>query len=391
MPWREVKPMDEKLLFIADFVRGGHLFTSLCAQYGISRKTGYKWVQRYRDAGLEGLGERSRRPSRSPLETPYSMRQAIVQLRKKGTDPPGPKKIRALLRKQYSENSIPSKTTIYNILRKEALVRPVSQRRRVARSPQPFAPVREPNDLWTADYKGQFRVRSGNWCYPLTVMDHKCRYLLCCQALEGTCFTDAQEAFTRMFKEYGLPWRIRTDNGVPFATTAVGGLSRLSVWWIRLGIVPERIRPGKPQENGRHERMHRTLKKATAVPPAHSMVGQQRRFKRFLKEYNDERPHEALGQRTPVSVYHSSERSFPARLPELEYPGYYDVRKVTHSGTVYWKGGQVYISNLLSGEWVGLNEIDENAWDVYYAQVPLGRFKQKDMKGRSTPYATLKV
>lgn len=262
---------------------------------------------------------------------------------------------------------------------------------RVSPYPQPFAPVDEPNEVWSADYKGQFKLGNGQWCYPLTVMDHHTRYLLGCQGVSGTASALARKHFTRLFQQQGLPRRIRTDNGVPFASRATGGLSTLSIWWIRLGIVPERIEPGKPQQNGRHERMHRTLKEATTRPVSASFAAQQHRFDAFRKEYNNERPHEALGQTPPASHYQPSPREYPKVLAQPEYPDYFDTRRVRSSGVVYAHAGQVYVSHLLTGELVGIEEVDDGVWDIYFGPIRLGGYDLRDKKGGQTPYWTLKV
>jgi len=391
MPWREVGPMDQKLLFIADHLRGGRSHSELCASYCISRKTGYKWLERYSRYELDGLAERSRRPKQSPLATPYPIRQAIIELRGKGRVPLGAKKIRALLEQRFPEWTPPSKTTIYNILNAEGLIDKRKRRHRVSRHLHPLAAANEANELWSVDYKGQCQLSNGDWCYPLTVMDHHSRYLLGCHGVTGTCTADARAHFTGLFRKYGLPQRIRSDNGSPFASRAVGGLSGLSIWWIRLGIVPERIEPGKPQQNGRHERMHRTLKQAAMNPVAASLNAQQRRFDAFRQAYNRERPHEALGQTPPASHYHASPRPYPRRLPEVEYPGYFEVKPVSTSGVVYAHNGQVYVSNLLVGERVGMEEVDDGVWDIYFGPVRLGGFSLRDKKGGKTPYWTIKV
>ncbi|MDM3872687.1 IS481 family transposase [Porticoccus sp. W117] len=391
MPWKEVRPMDQKVLFISDWLRGALSFTELCQRYGISRKTGYKWTKRYQSLGIDGLGEQARRPHDSPLKIPYRIRKAIVTLRTKQRITPGAKKIQVLLAQQFSDDLIPSQTTIYRILHSEGLVKKRKHRQRVAPFPQPFAPVDQSNQLWSVDFKGQFKVGSGQWCYPLTVMDHHCRYLLCCYGQSNVALDDTKEAFVRVFKEYGLPQRIRSDNGVPFASRAVGGLSRLSAWWVRLGICPERIEPGKPQQNGRHERMHRTLKQAVAQPPAHSMRSQQSRFNQFQKEYNEQRPHEALSQNTPDSLYRASNRAFPSKLPELTYPDHFEVKKVRQSGVLYWNNGQLYVSHILQGDWVGMEEVDDGVWDLYYGPVRLGGFDVRQCKVGAVPYWTLKM
>lgn len=334
MPWKDVRPMDEKLLFLADQLRGVGTFVQLCERYGISRKTGYKWVERYRESGLEGLAERSRRPLHQGLQIPAAIRQAILELRAGQRDAPGPKKIQALLERRFGTECVPSKTSICNILKAENQIAPRRRRRRVTPSRSPLRSASCPNELWSADYKGQFRTRDGKWCYPLTVMDDASRYLLACDGRFGTGSQEAKQSFERLFREYGLPERLRTDNGVPFATTAVGGLSRLSIWWIRLGIVPERIELGQPQQNGRHERMHRTLKRSLGRPPSKNMDEQRLELGVFRSNYNDQRPHESLGQRCPATCYQRSVRAYPKRLPELEYPRYFDTSRVCQNGLI---------------------------------------------------------
>lgn len=391
MPWKEVRPMDEKILFIADHLREATSFSQLCERYGISRKTGYKWIERYQAAGIEGLEERSRKPHTVPGEIPYAIRKAVIELRRQGRDPLGPKKIQALLAQHFPDQPIPSKSSIYNVLKREGMLEPRRRKRRVQATPNRPAGASQPNELWSADFKGQFKLGNGHWCYPLTVMDHASRYLLGCQGLDGTRFAETQAVFERLFREYGLPERIRTDNGVPFASTATGGLSQLSVWWIRLGIVPERIEPGQPQQNGRHERMHRTLKRAVTHPPAATAAGQQQLFDQFRSHYNEQRPHEGLGQRSPLSCYQRSNRPYPERLPKLEYPGYYHCQKVSANGLAYWTGRRIYIGYLLAGEFVGLEEVADGIWQVYFGPVRLGSFDERQTKGRLKDYLTLKV
>lgn len=391
MPWKDVRPMDQKLLFIADCLRKTAAFSELCARYGISRKTGYKWMQRYQQQGMDGLNEQSRRPSNSPAKVPYKIQQAIIELRQTRKIIPGAKKLQVLLAQRFPNETIPSKSTIYNILKREQLIKPRTKTRKISPYSQPFASVQQANELWSADFKGQFKMGNGQWCYPLTIMDHKSRYLLCCDGLSNTATPNTQKAFKRLFKEYGMPQRIRTDNGVPFATRATGGLSTLAVWWIRLGILPERIQPGKPQQNGRHERMHRTLKQAATRPPSSSMRSQQHQFDAFCEEYNYQRPHEALGQQTPASQYRASPREYPDKLLDMVYPDYYDVKKVSQSGVVYWRNRMVYVSHLLEDEHIGMDEVDDGIWDIYFGPIKLGRFDVRDAKKGLKDYLTIKV
>ena len=246
----------------------------------------------------------------------------------------------------------------------------------------------EPNGIWTADFKGQFKTRDGAYCYPLTLVDGYSRYLLACQGLRSTAIVLARPIFRRAFEAYGLPRIIRSDNGVPFATTALGRLSLLSVWWIRLGIYPELIQPAHPEQNGRHERMHRTLKAEATKPPSGNLQAQQTRFNRFRAEYNDERPHEALDQETPGSVYQPSRREFPRTLAPLEYPGHFEVRRVSRNSGIRWKKHWVCVTHTLAGEYVGLEEVDDGCWDVYFGPLKLGRLDERilrieDHKGRT--------
>ena len=391
MPWKEVKPMEQKILFIADYLRSGKSFMDLCRSYGISRKIGYKWVRRYREGGMDALHERSRKPHLSPQSTSFSICKEIIALRTKRRIQPGPKKIQALLCTQHPEWTVPSKTTIYNILRREGLVEKRKLRRRVTAEPKAFGPVHEPNDLWSADFKGQFLTGDGSWCYPLTIMDHESRYLLDCRALPGTAMQAVQKTFERIFREYGLPRRIRTDNGVPFASNSVRGISHLSRWWIRLGIVPERIEKGKPQQNGNHERMHRTLKDAALRPPARTSSRQQEVFDEVRREYNDERPHEALGQKTPASRYRPSPRRMPDQLPDLEYPGHYRLATVSSHGVMYCFGRYIYVGHVLTGERLGLEEVRDGIWNAYFGPLVLGYVDLTEQKKNRFGYERLKV
>ena len=382
--------MDERVLFVADYVRELYDFTELCARYGVSRKTGYKWVERYRHEGTEGLQERSRRPLSQPTQLPYAVQQAIIELRGSRRMELGPKKIQTRLRERFPDQTLPSRTTIYNVLKRAGLITPRRVRRRVAPSRGVVDGIKVPNGLWSADFKGQFVTGDRRWCYPLTVMDHSSRYLLGCRALPGTRGAETRTSFERLFRRYGLPERLRTDNGVPFASLGSAGLSRLSIWWIRLGIVPERIKPGQPQQNGRHERMHRTLKRAAAQPPAPNARAQQRRFDVFRRHYNAERPHEALAQRTPASVYIPSPRPYPERLPEMVYPSYMHAHRVCDTGLVYWNAWRIYVGYLLAGEHVGIEPVGDGLWNVHFGPIRLGGFDERNLKPEED-YLTLKL
>lgn len=379
MPWRELKPMDQKTQFIADYLRQTLDTTELCQLYGISRKTGYKWIERYLENGPQGLEERSRRPGTCPNQTPEVIVEALIAVRQHHPTW-GAKKLLPFVEKRHPDWDLPSRSTVCEILKRRGLV-PRQRRRRVIGHPgKPSSLMLAPNAIWCADFKGQFKTGDGLYCYPLTVTDGYSRYLLVCQGLSSTRAIEAKPVFTRLFKEFGLPERIRSDNGVPFATNTLARLSALSAWWVRLGILPDLIEPGKPQQNGRHERMHRTLKAETTRPPAANRRAQQRKFNRFQKEFNDERPHEALDMATPGSIYVPSPREMPNRLPPLEYPDRFEVRYVSYNGGIRWNKGWVNVSITCAGEYVGLEEIDDGVWNVYFGPLKLGRLLERHMR-----------
>lgn len=391
MPWKECVPMDEKLLFIADYLRAGLSITQLCQRYGISRKTGYKWIERYRRLGVDGLEDQSRKPKHNRFALSYAQRQTIVQLRASVPGQPGPKKLQALLAQRWGEDQTPSKTTIYNVLKSEGLIKGQRRRRRVEPTQQPLRNCDEPNELWSVDYKGQFKTADGCWCYPLTIMDHASRYLLAVDAYPSTNFKDAKHSFERVFQSHGLPDRIRSDNGTPFASTGVAGLSRLAVWWIRLGIQPERIERGKPQQNGRHERMHRTLKQYLGKDPAENLQALQKQLDSFMQYYNGLRPHEGLEQDTPQHRYRPSQRAYPSELPAIQYPPHWDSAHVSHNGLIYWRGLRIYIGYLLVGQVIGMQEIAAGQWEVYFSRVRIGYFDESDRGGIQGDYISLRV
>lgn len=379
MPWSQTSPMDQRTQFIADYLRESLSVTELCVLYGVSRKTGYKWIDRYLRCGPAGLEEHSRAPRNSPNQTPEDIVAAIIEARRRHPSWGG-KKLLALLAKRHPPTSLPGRSTVCDILNRHGLVSRRRQRRRIGHPGKPTSAILAPNDVWSADFKGQFKTQDGRYCYPLTVTDGFSRYLLGCQALGSTAVKEAKPVFTRLFKEFGLPKRIRTDNGVPFATNTLARLSQLSAWWVRLGVLPELIQPGKPQQNGRHERMHRTLKAETTRPPAGSLPAQQRKFNCFQQEFNHERPHEALDQQTPGSIYTPSSREMPNPLPPLEYPDRFEVRYVSANGGIRWNADWVNVSIVCAGEYVGLEEIDDGIWNVYFGPLKLGRLLEKHMR-----------
>ena len=379
MPWHEESPMTLRHQFVHDAQRRTTPIAELCAAYGISRKTGYKWLARYERGGTPALADRSRRPQTSPTAISPDLVQALLTAR---THHPtwGPRKLLRLVRDQWPTATWPARSTIALHLKRAGCVVSPRRVRRPGHAGPPQAPMDAPNAVWTADFKGQFRLGDGSLCYPLTIADGYSRLLLSCHALTSTQVAGSQPVFVRAFHEYGLPMRIRSDNGVPFATQALGRLSALSVWWIRLGILPDFIEPASPYQNGRHERMHRTLKRECTRPPHGSRRAQQHRFDEWRREFNDLRPHEALNDATPASCYTPSPRAYPTRLPLLEYPGHYEVRRVSNNGGIRWHKQWVNISQTLGGEYIGFVEIDDAEWDVYFGPLRLGRFHERTLK-----------
>jgi putative transposase len=379
MPWRDSSPMDLKTQFIADYLRQMLSISELCLQYNISRKTAYKWIDRFLDQGATGLEDRSRRPHLCPYQTPTNLVEAILDARRHHPTW-GAKKLLKILSRREPHIEWPSRSTVCSILSRHGLVKKPRRRRLIGHPGKPTSIITTPNQVWSADFKGHFKTRDGHYCYPLTVTDNFSRYLLGCQALRSTSCDDARPVFRRLFQEFGLPQRIRTDNGVPFATVSLARLSTLSAWFIRLGIMPELIEPGKPQQNGRHERMHRTMKAEATRPPAANCRTQQRTFNRFRREFNFERPHEAIALETPAARYQPSPRPYPTKLPPLEYPAHFETRYVSHNGGIRWNCAWVNVSITCAGEYVGLEEIDNGIWNLYFGPLRLGRLMEEQMR-----------
>jgi len=376
MPWKTVLPMDEKIRFISDYLNGVFTFTDVCARYAISRKTGYKWVDRYIETGAAGLEDRSRTPRHSPHKTSEAMEEAVLAVRQKHPGW-GAGKILTMLERQRQPGKLPGRTTVTHILTRHGCVQSPRKRMHRAHPGKPDTVATAPNQLWSADFKGQFKTLDGVYCYPLTITDSYSRYILSIQAFLSPTLKETRQEFRRLFQTDGLPERIRTDNGTPFASIALGRLSTLSIWWIRLGILPDLIEPGHPQQNGRHERMHRTLKAETTRPPEADLTAQQQRFEAFRQEFNEVRPHEALQQATPASVYRPSAKKMPATLKSLDYPPHYEVRIVSTNSGIRWKCHWVSVSHLLAGEPIGLEEVDDGLWEVWYGPVWLGRLDER--------------
>ena len=379
MPWRDSSTMNLKTQFVADYLRQMLSISELSRQYNVSRKTAYKWIDRYLEEGGSGLVDRSRRPRVCPHQTPPKLIEAILEARRRHPTW-GAKKLLKILSDRQPNSPWPARTTVCDLLTRHGLCKKPRRRRLIGHPGKPTSIISAPNQIWSADFKGHFKTRDGHYCYPLTVTDNFSRYLLGCQALLTTSCADAKPVFRRLFQEFGLPQQIRTDNGVPFATVSLARLSTLSAWFIRLGIFPQLIEPGKPQQNGRHERMHRTLKAEATRPPAANCRTQQRTFNSFRQEFNNERPHEALALETPASLYQSSPRPFPAKLPSLEYPAHFETRYVSHNGGIRWNCAWVNVSITCAGEYVGLEEIDNGIWNVYFGPLKLGRLCEENMR-----------
>jgi transposase InsO family protein len=371
--------MEEKLRFVFEYEQGHRSMTELCQRYEIARETGYVWIRRYRERGLDGLVEQSRAAWRHANQTPGEIEQMVLELRQAHMRW-GPRKLKRILERDEPGRAWPAASTIGTLLKREGLVVARRKRRRTAPYSEPLAHANGPNRVWCADFKGWFRSGDGRRIDPLTISDAHSRYLLRCQAVEKTDTARVQAIFEAAFREYGMPEAIRTDNGAPFASSAIAGLSRLAVWWMKLGIVPERIEAGHPEQNGRHERMHRTLKQEVAQPPAANRREQQRAMERFRQEYNQVRPHEALGMQTPAEVYQPSARSFPVRVREPEYPDTMQVLNVKSQGQFRWKKQDVFLSEVLWGEPVGLLPVDDHWYTIYFAQFPIARFDSRQLR-----------
>lgn len=376
MPWRERSPVDLRVQFMDEYRTELWSMTELAAQYGISRKTGYKWVARYAAGGVAALLNQSRRPCTQPSATDPRLIAALLAVRRRHPRW-GAKKLLAVVKRQDATAAWPSRSTVCDVLRRHALIVPRPRRARVPHGGHALAPITGPNETWTTDFKGEFRTGDRRYCYPLTLRDGFSRYVLRCDALLSRSYALTRARFARAFADYGLPVRIRSDNGGPFAGPGLGRLSRLNVWWIRLGIVPERIGLGRPEQNGSHEQFHRVLKADTTRPPAATAGAQQRRFRAFYREYNEVRPHESLDDQPPATRYVASPRPLPARLAPVAYPGHMEVRRVSSAGCISWRGTPIFLTEVLDGEYVALDEVDDGRWTLSFASVLLGRFDER--------------
>ena len=386
MSWKESVIVDERMKFVGRLLEGDKM-AELCREFGISRKTGYKFWDRYKRVGLYGLTDRARRPKRYANQLPMQVEYEILRIKRKKSSWGAPK-IREILKKKYPEVKTPAKSTIHCILDRHGLVKR-RKRNRVKAQGTSLCTTENPNDLWCADYKGEFMLANKRYCYPLTITDFSSRYLLACEALENNREMYAFHVFERAFKEHGLPKAIRTDNGVPFSSPcALFGLSRLSVWWLRLGIMVERIKPGNPQQNGRHERMHLTLKKEATKPPGDNLLQQQETFDRFIDEFNIERPHQALEMKCPNEVYTPSPRPYRG-LENVSYPFHDRAVTVTNCGRVCIGRNKINLTRALAGQDVGIKEVNDGIWLVSFMQYDLGYFdlETKKLEPLGYPFA----
>lgn len=378
MSWMELDIVELRKQFIQEFIAKNYpSFQDLCKAYGISRKTGYKWRNRFMSGGFDNLSDHSRAPLTTPHQTSDEVCQLIIDMKLKHNKW-GPKKVLDRLKRMHPSLDLPADSTAGEILKRAGLVKKRRKRNYYAADEQAFETCTENNQVWGVDYKGQFKLGNGQMCYPLTITDMHSRYLIRCQSLKSTCYKDAKNQMEQAFREYGLPHTIRSDNGTPFSSLAAGGISRLSKWWIKLGIHPQRIKPGHPQQNGRHERMHRTLKEATIKPAAHNEKVQQERFDAFVHEYNYERSHEGLGRKCPADIYKPSLKTYPDVLPDIVYDEGKETRKVKRGGEIKWRNHHIYISQVLSNERICLEEIDDDIFAVFYGFYKLGEINGKD-------------
>lgn len=382
MPWTEVRPMDERIRFVVEAGSGAESMSWLCRKYGISRKTGYKWLNRAQLHGIFALSEHSRAPRNCPHRTPIEMREALIALRKANPSW-GPKKIASEVSDRFGLRP-PAPSTIALIFQKEGLSKPRRRRNVVIRNwSNKLTKARHPNHVWTMDYKGWFELPNRKKCWPFTVMDLHSRYVLACDPLAQPALAPTQEVCDRVFSYFGLPQIIRVDNGIPFASCAAGGISRLSAQWLRLGITVEFIEPGKPQQNGAHERMHRSLKRE--LRRADTLRRQRRRCQTWRRIYNHSRGHEALGMRTPAALYAPSSRRPPRILPDFVYPSEYILRRVKRSGSIQWRGHHRFISQSLHRCTVGLLPNQKGGMNIYAGSIFLGVLNDSDTKGLVRP------
>ena len=381
MPWKETNVMEQRTLFIDAWLTRQYSKTELCQRFGISRPTADKWIQRYRQNGLAGLADQSRRPHHSPNATDDALRERLIAAKQQRPHW-GAKKLLGLLRMQHPDIDWPSNSTGERLLKQAGLVQPRRHRNRFSADNSPFVAESQPNQSWSTDFKGDFLMKNGRRCYPLAISDNYSRKLLLCNSLGSTAYQGVRPLFERIFAEYGLPYTLVSDNGTPFASRALGGLSSLSKWWIDLGIRPQRINPGHPEQNGRHERMHRSLKEylLKLYKIEHDLAAQQQQFDAFLQEYNEMRIHEGLGGQIPEELYRPSSRSYSGIITAYDYDDAAQIRQVRSNGEIKWRGQLFYISQVLVGEAVALMPYGDGVWRIDYRFHPLGLMNDRTGK-----------
>jgi transposase InsO family protein len=376
MPWRKTDRVNERLRFVAQAQEELYDHAELCERYGVSRQTGYTTLKHYEELGVDGLKDRSHAPVHCPHRITEGMRDLLLEARR--AHPTwGPRKILAWLEPRHPGQGLPAASTVGDLYSRELLVKPRPRRRKWSQPGRTRVAVNGANDLWTIDFKGEFRLSDGKLCFPLTIADAHTRFLLAVDALPSTAHAGARVVVERVFREYGLPAVIRSDNGGPFVTKAIAGLSRLNVWWTQLGIKQDRIPPRRPDQNGSHERMHLTLKQEAVWPPSADAPAQQQRFDAFRHEFDYERPHEALGQKTPGSLYVPSPREMPESLPQPEYPDHCVIRQVRANGMLYFRDREIFLSELLIGHPIALEEIADGVWSIYFYDLLLARLDER--------------
>jgi transposase InsO family protein len=391
MPWKERDKVSERMEFIGRLLKKEKM-TDLCREYGISRVTGHKIWKRYLDEGLSALNDRSHRPWRLARQTPAKIENEILEIKKKYPTWGAPKILATLIRKHGSGTELPVRSTVHAILDRHGLVK--KRRRNVLykATGTGLLEANAPNELWCADFKGQFRMGNTKYCYPLTITDQHSRYLLSCEGFESTREKEAIESFKRVFKEYGMPDAIRTDNGVPFAARSLFGLSKLSVLWLRLGIDIERINPGHPEQNGRHERMHRTLKQEVTKPPGKNLLHQQEMLDHFMTVFNNERPHEALKMNRPKDAYKPSNKPYPRVIEEYDYSKYDLTKRVSKCGRIKLSSThRIFISDVFGGQEVGIKEVDDGIWSVAFMGFELGYYGKEPNRFNPGPNPFLRI
>ena len=371
MPWKETCDMDERKNFIEAWKSRKFSKSALCRRFGVSRPTGDKWINRVLAEGQAGLVDRSRSAHQRPNQTPEPVVRALLKAKHQHPDW-GPRTLVKWLARRYPQQAWPAPSTAGEILKRHGLVKPRTKRKKVPPHTEPLRHATAPHAVWSADFKGDFEMGNARRCYPLTLSDNHSRFLICCQGLYSTALDPVKKHYELAFRRWGLPLAIRTDNGYPFASCALGGLNALSIWLLKLGVMPERIAPGRLEQNPRHERMHRTLKAAAIDPPKANLSAQQRAFNRFWHDYNYERPHLSIDDQCPGELFNVSSRPYPHHIAEPQYPQSHQVRRVRTDGSIRWQGQLIYVSVALTGEPVGLCPIGDDQWQLYYARLALG-------------------